>query len=150
MAEKNISVLTSGLNLYSAQQQNTYTPASGGYNTDELKPHTRRRRHRPRLQKADDEKESPSQNQKLNRRMRKDEQAPRVNNNAKTPEQPSPLKADSGSQAITRERRASKDESSAADSSSPKIWPSHACQINWFETRSIHCKSYNIKYLLPI
>lgn len=130
----------------------TYIPASGGYNADELKPHTRRCRHRSRLQKAYDEKEPPNQNQnqKPSRRMRNNEQAPRVNNNAKKPEQPSPLKADSGSQATTGEQRASKVESSAAESSSSKIWPSYACQIDWFETRSIHCKLYSIKYLLSI
>ena len=41
MAEKDISVLMSGLNLIQhsseiCQQQNTYTPASGGYSTGEL------------------------------------------------------------------------------------------------------------------
>ena len=124
MTEKDISVLMSRLNLYSAQQQNTYTP-TGGYNTDELKSHTKRRRNRPRLQKVRHEKESPNQNQKSNRRMGKDEQASKANNNTNTPGQPSPLKADSSSQAITGEQRASKDEFSAADSSSPKIWPAH-------------------------
>ena len=125
MAEKDISVLMSGMNLYSAQQQNKYAPVPGGYNTDESKPHTRRCRHRLRLQKVDDEKLSPNHSQKSNRRMQKGEQALRVNNNTKIPEQFSPLKVDSSSQAITRERRAVKGKSSAAGSSSLKIGPSH-------------------------
>lgn len=124
MTEKDISVLMGGLNLSSAQQQNTDI-STGGYNTDELGPHTRRRRHRPRRQKVDEERKPPNQNQKLNHRTRKDEQAPKAYNNTKTPGQSSPPKADSSSQAITRKRRASKDKSSAADKSSPKAWPSH-------------------------
>lgn len=117
MAEKDISDLIDGLSLSSAQQQNADNTPTGGYNTDERRPHTRRRRHLPRRQKVDDERKPPNQNQKPNRRTRKDEQAPKTYNNAKTPGQPSLPKA--------KERRASIDESSAADGSSPKAWPSH-------------------------